>query len=68
MTPVIERVDTYSLNVPLRREIADSLYVRTHWTIPVVEIRTNDGLVGGRHSHESVQLFRYLDATTRAAL
>ncbi|MGC2176240.1 MAG: mandelate racemase/muconate lactonizing enzyme family protein [Acidimicrobiales bacterium] len=46
----IERVDTFVLNVPLRREIADALYVRTHWRIPVVEIRTSDGLVGTGYS------------------
>jgi len=50
MNPTIERVDTYILNVPLRREIADALYVRTHWRIPVVEIRTSDGLVGTGYS------------------
>lgn len=47
---VIERIDTYSLAVPLRRPIADALYRRTHWNIPVVEIRTNDGLVGTGYS------------------
>jgi L-alanine-DL-glutamate epimerase-like enolase superfamily enzyme len=46
----VDRVDTYNLRVPLRREIADALYVRTHWNIPVVEIRTTDGLTGTGYS------------------
>lgn len=46
----IERIDTFILAVPLRRQIADALYVRTHWNIPVVEIRTSDGLVGTGYS------------------
>lgn len=46
----IERIDTYILAVPLRRQIADALYVRTHWNIPVVEVRTSDGLVGTGYS------------------
>src|SRR5580658_1173805 len=50
MNSTIERIDTYVLNVPLRREIADALYVRTHWRIPVVEIRTSDGLIGTGYS------------------
>lgn len=48
--PRIERIDTYNLRVPLRRQIADALYVRTHWNIPVVEIRTSEGLVGTGYS------------------
>jgi L-alanine-DL-glutamate epimerase-like enolase superfamily enzyme len=50
VTSIVERVDTYLLNVPLRRQLADALYVRTHWKIPVVEIRTSDGLVGTGYS------------------
>ncbi|HTT92519.1 MAG TPA: mandelate racemase/muconate lactonizing enzyme family protein [Acidimicrobiales bacterium] len=46
----IERVVTYNLHVPLRRQIADALYVRTHWNIPVVEVSTSDGLTGTGYS------------------
>ena len=46
----IATVRAYSLHVPLRRTLADALYVRTHWHIPVVEITTVDGLVGTGHS------------------
>ncbi len=46
----IDRVETYNLRVPLRREIADALYVRTHWNIPVVEVSTRDGLTGTGYS------------------
>lgn len=47
---LIERVVTYNLHVPLRRQIADALYVRTHWNIPVVEVSTSDGLTGTGYS------------------
>ena len=50
MTIRIVGFDTYVLKVPLRRPIADSLYYRTHWHIPVVEIRCSDGLVGTGYS------------------
>ena len=46
----IENVETYVLRVPLRRPIADSLYHREFWHIPVVEVRTSDGLVGTGYS------------------
>ncbi len=46
----IEKIDAYVLRVPLRRQIADAIYVRTHWQIPVVEVRTADGLVGTGYS------------------
>lgn len=49
-TPTIERVDTYILWVPLARPIADSIYYRTHWHVPVVEIATSEGLVGTGYS------------------
>jgi L-alanine-DL-glutamate epimerase-like enolase superfamily enzyme len=50
MTPRIEQVETYILKVPLKRPIADSIYYRTHWHIPVVEIRTSEGLTGTGYS------------------
>jgi L-alanine-DL-glutamate epimerase-like enolase superfamily enzyme len=50
MPPKIERVETYSLWVPLRRPVADSIYYRTHWHVPVVEIFTDEGLVGTGYS------------------
>lgn len=43
---VIVSVETYALAVPLARPIADSTAAMDHWTIPVVEIRTQDGRVG----------------------
>lgn len=43
---IIDAVDTYVLRVPLRRPVADSIYHRTHWHLPVVEVRTADGLLG----------------------
>ena len=49
-TSPIEHVETYNLHVPLRRQIADALYVRTHWNIPVVEVSTRDGLTGTGYS------------------
>src|SRR6266568_196005 len=39
-------IETYALAVPLARPIADSTAAMTHWTVPVVEIRTADGRVG----------------------
>jgi L-alanine-DL-glutamate epimerase-like enolase superfamily enzyme len=50
MTPTIEHVETYILKVPLKRPIADSIYYRTHWHVPVVEIRTSEGLTGTGYS------------------
>lgn len=47
-------VETYVLSVPLKKPIADSNAALTHWILPVVEIRSKDGLVGtgisGTHS------------------
>lgn len=40
------RVETYALAVPLSKPPADSHAFLTHWTVPVVEITTQDGLVG----------------------
>lgn len=42
----ITDVRTYALAVPLPRPPADSHASLTHWTVPVVEITTADGLVG----------------------
>ncbi len=42
----IVSVETYALAVPLKSPIADSTAALTHWTVPVVEIRTRDGRVG----------------------
>jgi L-alanine-DL-glutamate epimerase-like enolase superfamily enzyme len=50
MTPKIEQIDTYILKVPLKRPIADSIYYRTHWHVPVVEIQTSEGLTGTGYS------------------
>src|SRR5215468_6655114 len=50
MTLKIDRVETYILKVPLPKPIADSIYYRTHWHVPVVEIHTSDGLVGTGYS------------------
>lgn len=46
----IERVETYVLRPPLRRPLSDSIYDRTHWVVPVVEITTADGLIGTGYS------------------
>jgi len=46
----VDRVQTYILKVPLARPIADSIYYRTHWHVPVVEIFTSDGLIGTGYS------------------
>jgi len=43
---VIAGIETYALAVPLARPIADSTAAMSHWTVPVVEIRTVDGRVG----------------------
>jgi L-alanine-DL-glutamate epimerase-like enolase superfamily enzyme len=48
--PTIERIDSYVLRVPLQRPLADSIYHRTHWHVPVVEITTSEGLVGTGYS------------------
>jgi L-alanine-DL-glutamate epimerase-like enolase superfamily enzyme len=50
VTTAIRSLETYVLRVPLRRPIADSLYHRTHWHIPVVEVTTEEGLVGTGYS------------------
>lgn len=42
----ITKVETYVLRPPLRRPLSDSIYDRTHWVVPVVEITTADGLTG----------------------
>ncbi|MEV6170912.1 mandelate racemase/muconate lactonizing enzyme family protein [Streptomyces sp. NPDC051954] len=42
----IVSVETYALAVPLARTIADATVAMDHWTVPVVEIRTRDGLIG----------------------
>jgi L-alanine-DL-glutamate epimerase-like enolase superfamily enzyme len=43
---VITSIETYALAVPLAKPIADSTAAMSHWTVPVVEIRTADGRVG----------------------
>ena len=43
---VIVSIETYALAVPLACPIADATAAMTHWTVPVVEIRTADGRVG----------------------
>lgn len=48
--PTIERIETYVLRVPLARPLADSIYHRTHWHVPVVEVTTSEGLVGTGYS------------------
>lgn len=54
----IESVETYALRVPLPRPMADATWVRPTWTVPVVEIRTDDGLLGtgcsGVHAGEEL--------------
>lgn len=42
----IVKVETYVLRPPLRRPLSDSIYDRTHWVVPVVEITTADGVTG----------------------
>jgi L-alanine-DL-glutamate epimerase-like enolase superfamily enzyme len=42
----ITSIETYALAVPLARPIADSTAAMSHWTVPIVEIRTADGRVG----------------------
>lgn len=46
----IESVETYVLRVPLAKPVADSIYYREFWNIPVTEIRTADGVVGTGYS------------------
>jgi L-alanine-DL-glutamate epimerase-like enolase superfamily enzyme len=46
----IERIETYILRIPLAKPVADSIYYRTHWHVPVVEITTSEGLVGTGYS------------------
>lgn len=46
----IESVECLVLRVPLAEPLADSIYQRTHWHVPVVEVRTEDGLVGTGYS------------------
>ena len=48
--PAIERIDSYTLRVPLARPLADSIYRRTHWHVPVVEVTTSEGLTGTGYS------------------
>lgn len=64
MTRIV-RVETYALLVPLARPIADSVWQRPTWTVPVCEIETEDGLVGtgysGVHAGEEL-LCRTVDA------
>src|ERR1700739_290076 len=43
---VITAIETYALAFPLPRPIAGSTAAMSHWTVPVVEIRTADGRVG----------------------
>ena len=43
---VITSIATYALAVPLVRPIADATAAMSHWTVPVVEIRTADGRIG----------------------
>jgi L-alanine-DL-glutamate epimerase-like enolase superfamily enzyme len=43
---VITSIETYALAVPLARPIADATAAMSHWTVPVVEVRTADGRVG----------------------
>jgi len=46
----IESIDTYVLRIPLAKPVADSIYYREFWNVPVVEIRTDDGLLGTGYS------------------
>lgn len=46
----IESIETFVLRVPLAKPVADSIYYRKSWHIPVVEIRTEDGLIGTGYS------------------
>ena len=43
---VITSIETYALAVPLARPIADATAAMSHWTVPVVEVKTADGRVG----------------------
>jgi L-alanine-DL-glutamate epimerase-like enolase superfamily enzyme len=55
---LIESVETYALRVPLPKAMADATWTRPTWTVPVVEIQTDDGLVGtgcsGVHAGEDL--------------
>ncbi|WP_432180092.1 mandelate racemase/muconate lactonizing enzyme family protein [Streptomyces sp. NBC_00063] len=42
----ISEVRWYAVAVPLGRAIADSQATLSHWTVPVVEVTTNEGLTG----------------------
>ncbi len=42
----IVRIETYALAVPLEHPPADAHAFLTHWTIPVVEVETREGLIG----------------------
>lgn len=46
----IESIETYVLRIPLAKPVADSIYYREFWHIPVVEVRTDDGLLGTGYS------------------
>lgn len=46
----IESLETYVLRVPLAKPVADSIYYREYWHIPVVEVRTSDGITGTGYS------------------
>lgn len=46
MSASIVEVAWYALAVPLKSPIADAHAALTHWTVPVVEITTDDGLTG----------------------
>jgi L-alanine-DL-glutamate epimerase-like enolase superfamily enzyme len=48
--PRIESFDCYVVHVPLAKPVADSIYYRTHWQVPVVEVHTTDGLIGTGYS------------------
>jgi L-alanine-DL-glutamate epimerase-like enolase superfamily enzyme len=43
---VITSIEVYALAVPLTRPIADATAAMSHWTVPVVEVKTADGRVG----------------------
>jgi L-alanine-DL-glutamate epimerase-like enolase superfamily enzyme len=43
---IITSIEVYALAVPLTRPIADATAAMSHWTVPVVEIKTADGRVG----------------------
>ena len=43
---IITSIEVYALAVPLTRPIADATAAMSHWTVPVVEVKTADGRVG----------------------